>query len=152
MPKHGGRVVTVPLNMPNVDSLALALDQDGRCVGWAEVVQELSRYPVSACLHGVLMERKDPINEQLDAKLGRTRPPRPAETDGHEREPRVIMVPLGSERVECLALALDEAGHCVAWAEVPSEEAKPVVVLALKSVLRQHEREMEPAGELSDAS
>ena len=65
---------------------------------------------------------------------------------------RVITVPLGSERVDCLALALDEDSHCIAWAEVPTDEAKPVVVLALKSVLRQHERQVEPMGEVPDAS
>lgn len=69
-----------------------------------------------------------------------------------EQEGRVVTVPLNTPNVNCLALALDENSHCVAWAEVPTEEAKPVVVLALKSVLRQHEREVEPAGEVSDAS
>ena len=67
-----------------------------------------------------------------------------------EHEGRVIIVPLNAPSVNCVALALDDSGHCVAWAEVPSDEAKPVVVLALKSVLRQHEREVEPAGEVSD--
>ena len=64
---------------------------------------------------------------------------------------RVVIVPLNAPSVNCLAVALDENSHCVAWAEVPSEEAKPAIVLALKIVLRRHEREVEPAAEVSDA-
>ncbi len=69
-----------------------------------------------------------------------------------EQEGRVLTVPLNSPTANCLALALNKNSHCIAWAEVPTDEAKPVVVLALKSVLRQHEREAEPAEEVPDAS
>ena len=55
-----------------------------------------------------------------------------------EQEGRVVTVPLNTPTVNCLALALDEAGHCVAWAEVPADDAKGPVVLALRAILEEH--------------
>lgn len=55
-----------------------------------------------------------------------------------ERKARVVTVPLSSERVNCLALALDENAHCVAWAEVPNDDAKGPVILALRAILEEH--------------
>ncbi len=52
-----------------------------------------------------------------------------------KQEGRVVTVPLSTPEVACLALALDEAGHCVAWPEVPQQDAKANVVFALKQVL-----------------
>ena len=53
-------------------------------------------------------------------------------------EPRVVTVPLNSPKVTCLTLAFDETGHCVAWAEVPSDEARAPIEFALRCVLNQH--------------
>ena len=51
---------------------------------------------------------------------------------------RVVTVPLSSERVDCLALALDENAHRVAWAEVHTDDAKGPVILALRAILEEH--------------
>jgi hypothetical protein len=74
MPEHGGRVVTVPLNTPNVHCLALALDEDGRCVGWAEVPQQDAKANVVFALKQVLMARDgkgflDELREKLEEEL-----------------------------------------------------------------------------------
>lgn len=55
-----------------------------------------------------------------------------------EREGRVVTVPLNFPNVHCLALALDESSHCVAWAEVPTDDAKGPVILALRAILEEH--------------
>ncbi len=55
-----------------------------------------------------------------------------------EREGRVVTVPIGAPEVACLALALDEAGHCVAWAEVPDQQDRRPIIFALQNILLRH--------------
>ena len=51
---------------------------------------------------------------------------------------RVVTVPLSAPEVLCLALALDETGHCIAWAEVPNQQDRKPIIFALQNILLRH--------------